>query len=283
VHKPEGATYALTQYVPPLIQVSADSFRSASKQSHLSLSQSCQQLALTMRQKSRLLSELAQGDESRLGHRVAEQHKSWIRAIMSELPAFELLADESTTHPAALYRSLAKLVGAVNAIHPLTLPPKMAAYQHQDCIDGFNDALTYLFNILQRVNVEYSTIEFEQTQSGIFSILFDKAWGDRDILIELIASENKTSDNNKAWMESARIVSASVIKTIATQRLLGASASFVEMDEVTGLKSTNSSSLFMIKADPRYVKTGQQLVIVSTNSELSDQRPAKVRLHLSHE
>ena len=281
---PDEGNFQLGSYCPPMLNIGADKFRRDQEElsRYQPLQLRCQNLALALRKKARLLAGF-NDDGGGLGERVTAQHRLWIRAMVKELIDFELIADNSENTPFSLYQSVARVAAAMSELDPCCIPPKLPKYKHHDILPGFNAALEYINLQLDRVNLNYTTITFDEGRSGIFSLVYDKAWDNQDLLIELIAN----NENNKAelidWFESCRVASSKLHKELVRDRLLGAKVTPVEFDEKTGLSVTSRSQLFKVKWDSQYIKLGQQLVVNCTNEKIKYAQPKFIRLHLAHE
>ncbi|BFM48695.1 type VI secretion system baseplate subunit TssK [Marinomonas sp. THO17] len=284
VAKQDGAHFQVTDYCPPMLGIAADAFLTSedNQQSRSALQKQLQQLAFSMRKKARQLAGYSD-DEERLGNRVSEQHKQWIRAMVQHLSEFELLADQDHTSPWQLYQILARLVGAMSELDQQLIPPKLPSYQHNDCYQSIKVALAYLNQQLDRVNVRYTSLPFEENQEGVFSILFDKAWGQQDLLIELKPKATQTQSDLAEWLRDCRIASSKLHKELATKRLLGASTQAVEYDEATGLKAGPNQGLFYLQVSPQFIKAGQTLILTCTNGKLKHLQPKAIVVHLPHE
>ncbi|RBO81900.1 type VI secretion system baseplate subunit TssK [Marinomonas aquiplantarum] len=284
VTKQDGAHFQITAFCPPMLGIGADAFLTSddNQQGRQPLQKKLQQLAFNMRKKARQLAGYAD-DEERLGNRVSEQHRQWIRAMVQHLSEFELMADNGHSSPWQIYQILARLVGAMSELDQKLIPPKLPAYQHEDCHASLSEALSYLTQQLDKVNVRYTSLTFEESQEGVFSIMFDKAWGNQDLLIELKPKSTQTQSDLAQWLTDCRIASGKLHKELATKRLLGATTEATEYDEATGIQATANHGLFYLKNTPQFIKAGQSLIMTSTNGKLKHLQPKSIVLHLPHE
>jgi type VI secretion system protein ImpJ len=285
VRQPDGGQYLVGAYCPPILGICADSFLLLKDFTleRKSLQLRLQGVALLIRKKARQLAGFSEDGDQQLGSRVTEQHRVWIRAMALNLPEFELVSDNDGSSPWEVYQVLARLIGAISVLDPSGIPPKLRRYDHLDILDSLARALDYINNQLERVNLRYTSIIFDEGRDGIFTLTFDKAWAGRDLLVELKPHENNTQTDLVEWLGACRIASSSQHKDLSTKRLLGAQTEQVDHDDKTGISAAAGHGLFYIKMDSQYIKVGQTLLLTCTNGKLKDLQPKRIVLHLPHE
>ncbi|GGY41758.1 type VI secretion protein [Bacterioplanes sanyensis] len=284
VVQPDGGSLQLDpDYAPPLLNIAADHFRHHGAQGSIKpLMTLCAQLALAIRQKARQLAGLSEQGEQ-LGRNIAQRHHRWIRAMVQELASFELVAGTDTATPYELYQSLVRLAGPVSELDPNGMPPAFRAYSHDNALPGFLQVLRYVQQQISRVNLNYTTLSFDEERSGCFTLAFDKAWEGRDLLIELRPSHNGNSDGVSQWLKTARIASASIHKVLQQRRLLGAKSERIQRDQRSDIEPAQGNALFRVKADKALIRAGAKLLIVCTSDKLKGEQPAAILLHMPHE
>jgi len=285
VIKPEGGHPQLDpDYAPPLLSIAADHFRHAGETSSAcrSLQQRCQALALTIRHKARQLAGLSEDGES-LGYNITRRHHRWIRAMVQELAALEQLADTAETPPAALYRGLIRMAGPISELDPGSIPPRFPIYNHDNALPGFDKVMSYILQQVERVNLNYTSLGFDEEQEGVFTLNYDKAWEGKDLLIELRPASGSSREGAIRWLAACRIASVTVHKELMQRRLLGASAVQIESDEKSGIVPANGNVLFRIKANKTLIRPGAKLAIACTSRQASEGRPASIVMHVPHE
>ncbi|SHE43325.1 type VI secretion system baseplate subunit TssK [Vibrio gazogenes] len=285
VRKTEGDQFEVTEYSPPLLQIGADHFLHQQEQGleRRPLQNRLQKGAFLIRKKARQLAGFAEKGDEQFGNRVTEQHRHWIRAMVQHLPEFELLADNEKSAPWSVYQVLARVVGTLCELDMSAIPPKLPRYSHDDCQSGIDVALNYIISQLDKVNLRYTSLPFEEGQDGVFSIAFDKAWSGQDLLIELQARDNQIPAEMAEWLADCRIASARIHKELSIKRVLGAKSEATEFDEATGIRQSSGNALFYIKVDERFIKAGQSLVIACTNGKIKSMQPKRIILHLPHQ
>lgn len=281
----DGAQFQISQYSPPMLSIGADHFlvNQDNVLARVSLQQRLQNVAFMIRKKARQLAGFSEGGDEQFGNRVSEQHRLWIRAMVQHLAEFELLVDNEQSTPWQVYQVVARLIGSMCELDASHIPPKLPRYRHEDCGSCLDFALAYIVQQLDQVNLRYTSLVFDESQDGIFSITFDKAWAGRDLLVELKPRPNQTQSDLVQWIKDCRIASAKNHKELSTKRLLGANTEQIEFDETTGVTSLPGHGLFYIKVDPQFIKVGQPLAIACTNGKLKHQQPKRIILHLPHE
>lgn len=281
----DGGQYQVGRYCPPLMGIRADSFLMEydSQLSRKPLQQRLQALALAIRKKARQLAGFSEQGEEQFGNQVSEQHRLWIRAMVQHLPEFELVTDNDISSPWQVYLVMARMIGSICALDSTGIPPKLPKYNHLDCDASLSEAIKYIDSNLNKVNLRYTSLAFDEGRDGVFTITYDKAWQGQDLLIELKPREHLTQGDLVQWLKACRIASNSVYKDLATKRLLGAETEQIDCDDKTGITVPAGHALFYIKVDPQLIKVGQSILITCTNGKFKDLQPKRIVLHLPHE
>jgi type VI secretion system protein ImpJ len=282
VLQPDPGNYQLGEYCPPIINIGAQKIVSQDIRSsqHKSIQQRCIDLALSMRKKVRQLAGYVESEDERLGNRVSNIQKTWIRILSKRLPEFENLSEDRHTTPYKIYTILLGLVGEFSELDPLYIPPTQPKYDHKNILYSVNEAIKYLQTQLKIVNLRFSSLHFEEERDGIFTLHIDKAWEGKELLVELSPNGNRDPEKLAAWFNSCRIASFKKHEILAKQRLLGQEPKLIAKDEQTGLEATLGRTLFTITADKLNIQGGQPLVIVCTSGNLKDYQPRRITLHL---
>ncbi|GLX80375.1 hypothetical protein tinsulaeT_37150 [Thalassotalea insulae] len=295
----DGPQYKISDYCPPMLSINADDFLKLGNRelipdddekhqkdaefNRIPLQRRLQRVALDIRKKAKQLAGFSEGGDEQFGLRVTEQHRLWIRAMVQHLAEFELVADNPVCSPWQTYQVLARLIGSMSDLDAGLIPPKLPRYRHEDCWNSLEFALRYVNNRLKDVNVRYTSLAMDEGRNGIFSIMFDKAWDEQDLLIELKPRPNQSVEDLEKWMADCRIASPKIHKELAMKRILGASTTPTESDDATGITSMAGHALFYIKFDAQFIKVGQPLTIVCTNGKLKHHQPKRIMVHLPHE
>ena len=281
----DGGQLSVTEYCPPVFGIGGDNFLTFSDftQTRKPLQHKCQALALSLRKKVRQLAGFSEDGDQQLGSRITEQHSIWIRAMVQNLAELELVSDNENTPPWELYQVLARMTGGISILDPRRIPPKLPRYEHKNILASLSEALAYIGSQVNRVNLKYTSIAFDEGLDGVFTLTYDKAWAGRDLLIELIPRENTSVAELEQWLSACLIASSSLRKELNTKRLLGAQTEPTESDESTGITAPSGHGLFYIKMNKQYIKVGQTLLLTCTNGKFKGFQPKRIVVHLPHE
>ena len=141
----------------------------------------------------------------------------------------------------------------------------------------------YIKRQVERVNLNYTTVSFEQQRPGIFTLAVEKSWLEKDFIIELRPGKEGGGDSVQQWLDSCRIASESRHKLLAQRRLLGAQTEAIEREAKADIVAAPGNQLFRIHWDKRFILAGERLVLVSTNSQAKALRPKSILLHIPHD
>lgn len=284
VVKPEGGSLQIDpDYCPPMLSISADQFRAGTDDlpGPKPIQQRAQALALVIRHKAMQLAGVNEEGES-LGTHINQRHHRWIRAMVQDLPVFETIADSPDSSPQSLYESLVRMAGPISELSANSIPPKFPAYCHDDHLPALNKVMKYIHSQVDRVNLNYTTLSFDQEREGVFTLMIDKSWEGKDLIVEVRPESNDSREGAAKWIKSSRIASINLHKDLSTRRLLGAKAELIEREEKSGIVPASGNALFRIKADKRFIATDAKLVIVATSNKLKEHTPQALLVHMPH-
>ncbi|WDD96567.1 type VI secretion system baseplate subunit TssK [Thalassomonas actiniarum] len=281
----DDGQFSVTDYCPPVFGIGGDNFLTFNDfiQTRKPLQHKCQALALSLRKKARQLAGFSEDGEQQLGSRITEQHSVWIRAMVQNLAELELVSDNENSSPWEVYQVLARMAGGISILDPGRMPPKLPRYDHKDILPSLAFVLDYIGEQVNRVNLKYTSIAFDETRDGFFTLTYDKAWAGRDLLIELIPRENTSLAEQEQWLKACRIASSTLHNDLKTKRVLGAETASPDPEDSSGVTAASGHGLFYIKKNKDYIKVGQTLVLTCTSGKLKDFQPKRIVLHLPHE
>jgi type VI secretion system protein ImpJ len=285
VTRPAGGNFQLDpDYAPALLSLGADEFRVGLDDSPglQPLQQMCMSLAITIRHKARQLAGWSEEGES-LGRTISKRHHRWIRAMVQELPGFELLADVGTSRPAQLYQALVRMAGPISELSSDNIPPIFPPYRHDNMLPGFKLVIGYIREQVETVNLHFTSLRFDEEREGVFTLKYDKAWEGKDLLIELKPAQKGSRESGISWLGASRIASESAHVKLQERRILGVEAKEIEGDEKSGIVPAPGNVLFRIKADRKYIYPGTLLKVVCTDGKLKAEQPQALLLHMPHE
>ena len=246
----ENETFTLTEFLPPTLHLGQQS----------PMGESCLNLATRLREKAVYLSEKTRSPAAQADRPMLRDAEAQIHALVSALPPFEASLKTDCSHPFLVYMALCSIVGQMTMVAG-TVPPVLAAYDHNDARASFDQAISYITHMLDRISESYSAIPFAEAQ-GIFSLHLQRAWlGDR-LTIGVRARPEMTERDILDWLESALIGSATVIPSMQTRRVLGAARHQIERDADLDLMPTRGVLLFHIDTGEEFVQPNEVLQIM---------------------
>lgn len=284
VVKPEGGSLQLSaDYCPPLLSISADKFRSSSDDSIAtkSIQQLAQSLAFTIRHKAMQLAGVSDDGES-LGRNISQRHHRYIRSMVQELPALELISDSNSSLPRHLYESLVRMAGSISEMAKNTIPPRFSMYSHIDNFAHFKHVMDYIKVQVDSVNLSYTTLSFELEREGMYTMTIDKEWDGKDLIVELKPPAEVSIKEVSDWFKTCRIASLHLHKDLSERRLLGAKAEVLEHAGELDVSPAPGNVLFKIKSDKRFIHVDKKLVILSTSNKVKAYVPQAILLHMPH-
>lgn len=250
--KLEGEAFAEAEFVPAHLLITRAS----------PIGQSCQRLATRLREKAIYLSERAGSPVGQSDQPMLIRSQLLINGLISALPPFEALLKTDRAHPFALYLSLCQIVGAMVIVGGVRIPPTLEAYDHDDPLKSFNDAIGFAVRMLDRVSEAYTAIPFTDADD-VFSLVLEEAWCEDGLIVGVRARHGMTEQEAIAWVEGALIGTESSLPDIEETRVLGAERVQLERERALDLVPTRGVVLFRIEADPEYIAPGERLLILS--------------------
>lgn len=265
-----GGALAVTEYVPPLLEVALDS----------PLGARCAAVAQRLREKAVFLSTRVT-DPSVAGRAPQLlETRAMIASLTSALPPFEALLASGRAHPFALYLALSAVVGQVAALGRGLLPPALEPYDHDDLAPRFETAREFLLGVVDAAVVESYTPFTFSLDGGVFSLAFDAAWRNRPLVLGLRAAQKVPERETAAWLEAAVIASRDRVAALRDRRVLGAPRRRIEGEG--DLLPTSGTLLFALTAEPELVEANQLLQIVNPGEAAGASRPVEIVLYVKN-
>lgn len=221
----------LTPFHPPMLCIGASGF-----QDETSLQRSLAKLSELLWKKYRELLGVRLDDrgQPRLDSESSAQVQA-ARHLVMALPAFDVMLQSVSTHPADLYLGLSQLVGFVAATPGAPPPPVLGAYDHTDCQPGFTRAIAYVRDQLNRLNANYQVMEFQRVGASGFRIQLPRGIDANKLLIELAPRAGQTSATLAQWLGSARMANEELIYLLVRRRYPGATVKEATPAQVAAL------------------------------------------------
>jgi type VI secretion system protein ImpJ len=275
----------LAPFHPPMLCIGASSF-----QNETSLQRSLTTLSELLWKKYRELLGVRLDDhgQSRLGSESSAQVQA-ARYLVMALPAFDVMLQSASTHPADLYLGLSQLVGFVAATPGAPPPPVLGAYDHGDCQPGFIRAITYVRDQLNRLNASYRVLEFQRVGASGFRIQLPHGIDVSKLLIELTPRGGQNAATLAQWLGSARTANEELIYLLVRRRYPGVTVKEAVPAQVAALNLRPGAFVYELDnaliegedGSPRpLISEGHTLVILGEPDEYV---PAAITLYLPRE
>lgn len=262
--KLDDEKFALTGYVPPLMEAGAES----------APAQWCQELARRARLKAVALCERAA--DSPTTH-------ATIRFLCGGLPPLEVLLATGRAHPFALYHALSGLAGWLAGAVAATVPPALRAYDHEDLDATFGPLREFAADVLSRVTDTLRAVPFEAMESR-FELALRPAWTETgELLVGILAHAGTGEAEAAAWFEGARISTESRMASLRHRRIPGARRERVRDTGSLGLVPGRQEVLYRVTVDPEFIVPGERLVMANPGDPSGSTRPPRAVLYTRHE
>jgi len=259
--------FALTSFIPPLVQVTKKS----------EITKMVTPLATLMREKTIFLSDKVRMYFSELGPLQALETRFAIQNLSSSLPALETYLHSGTVHPFTFYSLLTEIAGKIAALGHSYVPPSLPPYDHHKLRLTFEEVLEYIFRMIDEGILEqFLTIPF-YLENDIFSLMFDKSWADKELVIGVRGRKGSLQEEISQWIESSIIGSKSKTVSLRDRRILGANRfPYAGSDEII----TQSYLLYTLEFDSENIVAGEMLQIINLATNVS--KPTEIVLYVKN-
>jgi type VI secretion system protein ImpJ len=247
----ESATYRLTDFLPPTLQVASDS----------ALGRLCGRIPQTLRAEAGTVK-----DPLRLS------------GIVSALPPFEaMLAGD--VHPFALYVELCRVAGAVAVLRSNPVPPPFPAYDHDAAHLAFDRVVGYILNETgEKPSGSFERFTFDRDGS-CFRLGPDPGWTHAlapDSGLEVVLTIECDDAKAQWWGENCVIATSSVAEALLARRLLGCARRRITPG--AALPSGPNLHHFRITPDADALKPGEDLLVIGN---LGGPEPSALYLYVN--
>lgn len=245
IRREAGNRCVLTDFHPPLLRLSAAGFLDKR-----GLHEQLPQLARAMREKARELIGDRRADDDETQTYVNPEAKYQLysaRMLTAALPPFEILVSSGSAHPFDLYQALARLVGQAAAIGADPMPPLLPAYNHDDAMPAFREAIAFIQQRLARLQVDMEALYFQKqaAESAFTCQLPEDLLADK-LHIELKPAAGQSGQSLADWLSKARIASEELMPILAERRLPGAQPKAVDPTRIRGVRIRSDALVFEI-------------------------------------
>jgi type VI secretion system protein ImpJ len=264
-------TFSLGPFVPPSFAIHPRS----------PLGELSGRVTARLRENAAFLSEkiLAASARGESADRVNEmQHR--LERLVGPLGLLEAILPQSP-HPWTLYLALCQATGQIAALQPGAVPPNFPRYDHDDPEGSFEPVLGFLNRVLDGVRQSYRVVPFVQ-EGGAFQVFVapEAVIGRGTLLVGVSGGKNLTDPEVDDWMKEARIGTVSVIPSLRQRRIRGAARESAERDDELGVYPGRGTSLFRVRIDAEFIRSGEPLEISHPTSTGVGDQPSQLVLYL---
>jgi type VI secretion system protein ImpJ len=263
-------TYALTDYLPPLLQVPVQS----------ELGSLCTGISRRLREKAVFLADQISSPGAALRGSQTLESKLLIHAMVAALPAFEAVLNTGTAHPYAIYLMLCHIVGDLASLGAGRVPPVLSPYRHQDPRFSFEEAKAFAFRMIDEGIVEtHSAIAFDYAR-GCFTLKLKTPWATPTLMIGVRGRIGTLEEGLDHWMAESLIASDTRIESLKEKRILGATRERVDGDDE--LVPARGMLLYAVASDSEFIEAERNLVVYNPSDPENRQGPAEVILYVKN-
>lgn len=226
-----------------------------------------------LKDKAAFLSENLQSNVS-TAQPLILMYENLLKIIVRQVPFLENLLGTSTTHPYMLYQALLQLAGDLTTIKRGQVAPLFSPYQHNDVFQSFDQVVSFIINMIEVIQENYSAIPFGQ-YDRVFSIELPPQTSDPTFLISLRGTPTFGSSDLLQWLNGVLIASESFLKKVRDRRILGANRNVIENDTDFGISPPQNGLLLTVNNDPEFIKAGEPLCLINL-MDTEETRPQEI-------
>lgn len=262
-------SFSLTDYIAPTPMVSAQS----------PLGTMCGLAARRVREKAMYLAEQARVPSSG-GIRLDLESRNLIRSLVASLPLLEAVLNTGVSHPYQIYLALCSMMGQLAVLGTSLVPPVLSPYNHNDLRATFEQALNFIFRMIDEgITSTYKVFPFHY-QDGAYELEFDAAWMAKRLVIGMRGQSGMSEKEIIKWGEECLIGSKKKVPLMRQSRVLGARREQIESDE--DIIPPRGVVLFSLKADTEFIEPHEDLQIFNAGLRNSTSRPSEIVLYVKN-
>ena len=275
--KKEGM-YKVDNYLPPMLAVTTETFLGMH-----SLGSLVRSALVSIRKKANQLAQRFGMDEASGNSALGQSRRQMIYHLVSALPQVEVLLYSQKSHPFELYQSVARLYGELMPLGSNLVLPELPLYKHDNCAAGFMQVLAMIRQILDSIQLAYSTLSFERSEQGGFALVLDESWDLDTLYLELKGGPNTNAQQLVEWMENARVASSMHQKILKKNRVKGCRRKQIDTIASLGITAQNGNVLFEIDGSASLVSAGKPLEITYDCTDSSVNGPESIVLYIPNQ
>jgi len=188
-------------------------------------------------------------------------------ALWARLPEVEGALTSRIASPQALYGLLLGMSGAWSVLDPLAGVPVFAPLDYLELHRGYEEVLGWLDRTLERVQVGYRCVPFEQAEQ-VFSIQLPDRQPRQRLVIGLRMPAGASEQAAAEWFDRAIIASDPHLPILARQRMTGLPYQVMSRQEQVAYSVGDDTRLFVVQAAGEWFDAEQPLRIVASASTL---------------
>ncbi|NJL58395.1 MAG: type VI secretion system baseplate subunit TssK [Desulfobacteraceae bacterium] len=268
-------TISISEYIPPTLTVPLNS----------PLGAMCSAMARKVREKAVFLAERLDAPSSAMNNPMILETKLLLRSIVASLPQFEAVFNTGVSHPYPLYLALCGMVGSMASLGAGMIPPVLSAYDHNDIRRTFEDAVNFVFRMMnEAVPESHTPVRFEYGR-GIFSLKLEKEWTEQYLVVGVKAKPGVSQDRLLRWIDESLIGSINIIESVKERRILGAKRHRIDSEgELVPLRGTILLSVQTLPPDgaEQFIYPDQVLQIFNATDLAEDHIPSEIILYVKN-
>lgn len=246
VEKSETDGLNISNYIPPTLYLGL----------HSKLLELVRDLIATLRRKISFFSDRQGNTSFILGEEMRQNLKLLIQATLE----LETMSKIEGLSPFEYYKVLSHTANILASMNVEQNVPTLPVYNHEALFDVFEKLCNFSKKSLEFLKQPFVTMLFSKSDNGIFNIMLDKAWLQKDEIIVSIKRQFAASDNELLdWINGVQIASESSVSIIKDRRVLGAERRVVERGEK--VVPPAGAVLLAIKSDSPYIHETEKLYL----------------------
>ncbi|MBX7154361.1 MAG: type VI secretion system baseplate subunit TssK [Candidatus Kapaibacterium sp.] len=264
----ENEGFAVTQFVSPMLHVSAES----------EIGEMILHIIQRKREKAQYLVNRINNPPQGVSELVIDEYKFYVACLTELVPYLEALIYSGKAHPHQLFLALTQSAGRLTALGSDRIPPQFKAYNHNDIYTSLDQLRKYILKMIAEGIVEsFVRIPF-RFEDGKYKVELKPQWKGSDFVIGAHPKINVNSDELHSWVQGAVIGTESVHVSLKTRRILGCNRN--RIDRLSDVMVSKGTILYSMQPDDDFVIFGEDLCIENLLREQQDYLPAEMSLYV---
>jgi len=232
VLKSEDGVIKISDYIPPLIDISVSDF----------LTHELKRLAEELRSKATFFARQVDSQERNFSDPDQTSTIQRLSLMAFALPKLESLIQMEVVSPRHLYIVLCDLLGPLSQLKVGGIPTCPPKYSHNNLHNIFSSLFSSLFKFLEEVSQSYHEIPFTK-ENDSFEIVLRPEWVDQSLVFGV---KGIPLENVDTWIKSIIIEKSTEIVKCREKRILGMKRRRIDGDSKLKLKTLPGIELFEV-------------------------------------